>query len=361
MKNIFILTAFISLFSNASYASLNYSDTIGFGGALGIVTMAPWASVGAKDTTKVGPRGGLWARYHHRSPNIGWEVAYDHLSFSDSKLEANAFTASLFWRYFVDTPFQPIWEFGFGLSKTRAFFTSGDRDMPIFKFRAGVDIDVMPQMTFGLYLDHFSILKNKRDEPQVHALSPVAALNYYFGGTSFNAPKVAEAAETAPVTATAKVQEPKAKPVSDLDADGDGVPDSKDKCPGSPIGAKVNEFGCAVKQSFEVKLDVKFKSGTAALESSAQDDVKDLADIMKKNPDLKVELQGHTDNIGPAAKNLALSKTRATAVKNSLVKNYKISPKRIQVKGFGGTQPVGSNTTEAGRALNRRVIAKVIR
>ena len=76
--------------------------------------------------------------------------------------------------------------------------------------------------------------------------------------------------------------------------------------------------------------------------------------IMKKNPDLKVEVDGHTDSTGSAAYNMTLSVKRAEAIKDHFVSRG-IDSNRLTTKGFGLTNPAASNDTKEGRAKNRRV------
>ena len=80
----------------------------------------------------------------------------------------------------------------------------------------------------------------------------------------------------------------------------------------------------------------------------------DVVTILNQNPAMKVELQGHTDNIGSKAYNMGLSKRRANAVKAYLAKKG-IAKSRMTTKGFGFSKPVALNGTDFGRALNRRV------
>ena len=85
----------------------------------------------------------------------------------------------------------------------------------------------------------------------------------------------------------------------------------------------------------------------------------DVADGLKKHPRLKVELQGHTDSKGPDAYNLTLSQKRADSVRNYLVKDG-VASTQMTAKGYGEGQPVADNTTDNGRAKNRRVVMFVI-
>ncbi|MCR5697293.1 MAG: OmpA family protein [Marinilabiliaceae bacterium] len=85
-----------------------------------------------------------------------------------------------------------------------------------------------------------------------------------------------------------------------------------------------------------------------------------IVEFMKKNPKIHIEIGGHTDNVGSAEYNLKLSQARATSTKNYIVE-HGIDANRITCKGYGLTQPIAKNTTEQGRALNRRIEAKVVK
>ena len=83
--------------------------------------------------------------------------------------------------------------------------------------------------------------------------------------------------------------------------------------------------------------------------------LKEIAQALHNNPNWKLQIGGHTDNIGGNAYNLNLSEERAQGVMHSLVTQYGIAPDRLTAKGFGQTQPKATNDTPEGRALNRRV------
>ncbi|TVR81203.1 MAG: hypothetical protein EA412_03575 [Chitinophagaceae bacterium] len=85
-----------------------------------------------------------------------------------------------------------------------------------------------------------------------------------------------------------------------------------------------------------------------------------LADLMKVNPELHIEIQGHTDNTGNAAYNKTLSEKRAESVRNYLLKTGDISSERLTYKGFGQENPIADNSTEEGRAQNRRTSIKIL-
>ena len=99
--------------------------------------------------------------------------------------------------------------------------------------------------------------------------------------------------------------------------------------------------------------NVFFGSGQYDLDAKSTNELLFLVELLKDNPDLKIQISGHTDNVGKEEKNLLLSKQRAEAVK-AFLQHYQISGGRITTKGFGSSQPIVSNHTKEGRSKNRR-------
>lgn len=152
-----------------------------------------------------------------------------------------------------------------------------------------------------------------------------------------------------PAAMAAYVQRVLLAPVARVaDTDGDGVPDDRDRCPGTPAGANVNSVGCWWAGS----EDVLFDFDKADIKSTLMLD--EAIEILRRNPDIRVEVQGHTDNVGDADYNMGLSLRRANAVRDYMI-SQGISPSRLQAEGYGETKPHFSNDSEQGRALNRRV------
>jgi OOP family OmpA-OmpF porin len=149
---------------------------------------------------------------------------------------------------------------------------------------------------------------------------------------------------------TKKTMKPAAVPMKAAknDSDGDGVYDDEDKCPGTPVGAKVNAMGCWTLDS------VLFDFDKAEIKPEGFPLLDEIVVILKKNPAMSVELAGHTDNVGTEAYNMDLSMRRSNSVAAYLVSKG-IMRNRLATTGFGFKKPVALNGTKFGRSLNRRV------
>ena len=137
------------------------------------------------------------------------------------------------------------------------------------------------------------------------------------------------------------------------DGDGDGVPNIMDKCPDTPKGAPVNRFGCWTVKGINFdynKWDIN-PTYRGALEESVA--------VLKLNPKMTIEVQGHTDEIASEQYNQVLSEKRAEATRDYFVSKG-IAPERIATRGFGETRPLASNDTPAERAKNRRIEIKIL-
>lgn len=98
-----------------------------------------------------------------------------------------------------------------------------------------------------------------------------------------------------------------------------------------------------------------FDTGSDRLKPESISTLKQIAAMLEQHPELKLRIEGHTDNVGSKDANRALSDKRAAAVKAALVKDYKVNGGRLESKGFGDTKPAGGNDTAEGRSNNRRV------
>jgi outer membrane protein OmpA-like peptidoglycan-associated protein len=100
---------------------------------------------------------------------------------------------------------------------------------------------------------------------------------------------------------------------------------------------------------------ILFETGKSDLKPESRPVLKEIAATLKDHADLKILIEGHTDNVGQAPSNLALSEARARAVKAALVTDFAIEESRITTQGLGDTKPAVPNATPEGRAQNRRV------
>ena len=143
----------------------------------------------------------------------------------------------------------------------------------------------------------------------------------------------------------------------ELDSDGDGVLDSKDQCPDTPKGERVDSVGCPFKN--EIKLPgVVFDNDKADIKPESFAVLDGAVETLKRYPELKIEVAGHTDNRASDGYNLQLSKRRAEAVMAYL--QSKGVANALSAKGYGKRQPIASNATDEGRAQNRRVVLRVL-
>ncbi|MBD8755554.1 OmpA family protein [Pseudomonas coleopterorum] len=157
----------------------------------------------------------------------------------------------------------------------------------------------------------------------------------------------------------------------DGDEDGDGVPDSRDKCPGTPKGTPVDANGCPPsapapmpvaaepaplpKEETIVIRNVHFEFDKATLTAADRAQLDTVATRLKTEATTaRLSVSGHTDSVGRDAYNQRLSEQRAKAVTDYLVSSGVPRASVVSVKGMGEAQPVADNNTADGRAMNRR-------
>jgi outer membrane protein OmpA-like peptidoglycan-associated protein len=100
---------------------------------------------------------------------------------------------------------------------------------------------------------------------------------------------------------------------------------------------------------------ILFDVQSAAIKPESSGVVREIAMLMKVNPDMRLKVVGHTSSDGEDAANLELSRKRAAAVKEMLVKEFGVDETKLETEGRGETQPVADNKTREGKAQNRRV------
>ncbi|MBF0145567.1 MAG: OmpA family protein [Magnetococcales bacterium] len=169
------------------------------------------------------------------------------------------------------------------------------------------------------------------------------------------------------------------------DSDGDGVYDEHDRCPGTPPGVKVDKNGCPphVAETINPDMDgdhvlnesdecpttpkgadvdvrgcwrignILFPYDKSLVRDSYKADLEKVSTVMRRNPGVNMELDGHTDSDGSNAYNQKLSERRNQSVRAHLL-NTGVSDGQINTRAFGETQPAADNSSSDGRARNRR-------
>jgi OmpA-OmpF porin, OOP family len=150
------------------------------------------------------------------------------------------------------------------------------------------------------------------------------------------------------------------------DADGDGVCDGIDQCPNTPAGLKVDEKGCVIElveretelmDTGRIRLqNVNFDTGKATLKPESFQTLDVVGTLLSQWPTLRIEIAGHTDDVGGSGLNQRLSLARAQSVLDYLKGKYPaIDATRFTAKGYGESRPLLPNVDDASRAQNRRV------
>ena len=151
------------------------------------------------------------------------------------------------------------------------------------------------------------------------------------------------------------------------DRDGDGILDEVDKCPDDPetVNGYQDEDGCSdtipekVKEFTGVIEGIYFEFNSDKIRKKSTSKLTKAADVLKEFESIRVEITGHTDNIGSREVNIHLSERRAESVRQWLIDNG-IDSSRITTRGAGPDEPIESNDTKAGQAKNRRIEFKII-
>jgi outer membrane protein OmpA-like peptidoglycan-associated protein len=175
---------------------------------------------------------------------------------------------------------------------------------------------------------------------------------------------ILDAVDACPDLKGMKTEDPKTNGCPDTD--GDGILDPEDACPKlpGPRNADPKRHGCPLvivtEKEIKITEQVKFKFNSAELLKESDGILEAVREVLATHPEIvKVRVEGHTDNVGDAAYNKKLSGRRADSVMKWLT-DHKIDKKRLVAAGFGMEEPIDVNTTDAGRANNRRVAFSIL-
>lgn len=140
-----------------------------------------------------------------------------------------------------------------------------------------------------------------------------------------------------------------------MDSDVDGVADGSDACLSTPVGVRVDSRGCPLAgERIAIVTNINFDFDRAGVRGNVQGRLDRVIQLLKEMPEVDIQIVGYTDDIGSAQYNLELSLRRAESVRDYIVARG-IDDARLSVAGRGKTEPLVSNSTSEGRAVNRRV------
>ena len=142
------------------------------------------------------------------------------------------------------------------------------------------------------------------------------------------------------------------------DEDNDGVPDHRDNCPSTRPGVRTDVRGCEIRDIISLP-GISFETGADSLISGTEYLLQEAADTLNKHPEFRIEVAGHTDDVGDAVANEGLSERRAETVHAFLIR-YGVNENRLTFRGYGESQPIADNSSVEGRAVNRRVELRLV-
>lgn len=284
---------------------------------------------------------------------------------------------------YSDRKLKPYFLIGAGVSdisiKNKEFYKAqasnskvvAGQDVP-----AGTEVaeskDTIGNLGLGAYYRINDVLSLRGEARAIHNFDnnwwegmALAGLNVVLGGHLAPAPIVPPAPEPEPMPEPEPVPEPEPMPpvvIEDGDDDKDGVLNSIDACPNTPLNVVVDERGCPVKidvnDALKMELRVFFDNDKSVIKDQYKPEIQKVAEKMNEYPNSTAAIEGHASKTGPSAKyNKRLSEARASAVKSMLVNQFGIAPTRISTVGYGYERPIAPNNTAEGRAMNRRVYA----
>ena len=296
-------------------------DDIGFGAALGKAISPKWnVELGADSSG-------------HRRAGV------------DDRLRINTIDLNALRVFKREDRINPYLIAGIGQIDTNA--PSNDKDI-YGKAGLGLMADIAKNTSKGTNLQLRGEMHMRKvfGDPDLTDYVASLGLLYSWGG-SIAAPAAAAIAAIAPAVV---------KPV-DGDDDRDGVPNSRDKCPNTPAGAKVDSDGCECGDV--VLRGVTFVTDSSDITPQGQLVLDSLVAGLQRRAGTKLEIRGHTDSVGSEAYNLALSQRRAESVKAYLVSKG-LNAADLSTIGLGEMQHIATNDTAEGREQNRRVTLQAL-
>ncbi|MDD5628195.1 MAG: OmpA family protein [Elusimicrobia bacterium] len=305
------------------------------GGAFG--GGVPVGTAWVNDNASIGPVLGGFLRYG-LNKNLSVGLSYDNLAFSKRNIRVQPILVNAYYNLKPDSTWNPNIHLGLGGSQVNRD-ESGQHTSVTGKLGVGADYFVHKNVAIGGFMDYLLAAYKSGTNHEVHSLLFGLTAAYWFGGCQEPAQAAAPAPAPAPVVAAA----PAPAPAPVIPAP---VPAA------APIAAPP-----AKGEKRSIDLLIKFDTAKSVVKDEYNEKLGKVAEFLKAYPEVRAEIEGHTDSMGDKGYNMKLSQERAAAVRQALISRFGAPADRLTSKGYGPTKPIADNKTEAGRSQNRRVIA----
>lgn len=356
----YLIFSFLLISTSVFAKTYDLSDRFGIGGGGGYTF--PVHGNDFDDFARNEVMWGLHMRYHMTAAD-SLMLNFSDLEFENTDINANVLDLMYVNRLNEGDKLTPILGIGAGVADMDNIRPYHDGLKFASRVRAGFEYALTDDLFGSIFADYQFIGKmpfadedeDTKDEAfpgrEIFAVIPQVALTYYFGpDKEIGEDKKSQAAPLVAAAAPDKGQQ---------DDDMDGVVNAKDKCPGTEQGKTVNAYGCMPEEKASFTLEVQYPTGSSTLGSESYPHLNRLAQFLNEHPDTKLEIQGHTDNVGNKKSNKKLSEARANSVRDYLIQKNGIQPSRLSAYGYGDEKPIDTNATPDGRSKNRRVIAVI--
>lgn len=275
------------------------------------------------------------------------DLSFDYFSLTN-RTDYHALSLAYGLRFMQDADVKPFAMLGAGIGKANnfPFAVNTNQNTSHLFFRAGADgLYRNGGFSVGAMADFFIVKLDGNAVKTAYLALPMLTLRYLF--------------DSEPTRTSAPKAEPQKVAVTEKDSDHDGVWDNRDECPNTPRGTKVNSIGCPPKTVIKKNLRIEFATDKAAVLPAYYSRIAEFAQYLKTNPDLKVTIEGHTDDVGSKNHNQKLSQDRANSVRAMLIGQHQIKASRVKAIGYGSSRPEVRSKSATARQANRRVIAVI--
>jgi OOP family OmpA-OmpF porin len=275
-----------------------------------------------------------------------WRVGADYENMGLGQIRFQSGILAATYAYDPDGPWTPVLDFGAGAGRADHLTRGGGGETSLaFKGALGFEYVLAPSLTGSARATLYNSGHTAGSlDHQINATVLSLGLNYWFqlprtvreftAAPRFAAPAPVFVPPPAPAAEPAPAPAPAAAPA-----------------PAPPAAP------ARVPKKVSITLDVRFESGKAIVRPEFAGNLADVGTFLQSHPTVTAEIEGHTDDSGPADANTRLSQRRAENVRLYLIGHFRLDGARLTAKGYGPSRPIADNATEEGRARNRRVVA----